>query len=135
MCIFEPKRNIWFFWISFHRRGGSDQGSVSLSSFCLLYSELVQYHQSRVASISELERRLESAGYGVGFRVLELLAYRSREVRKYRSMTKKCIIFFYQLLFKFLWKQNAHFYLFFDFLKIHLITHYYFLAIALYWYI
>ena len=63
------------------RRGGSDQGSVSLSAFCLMYSELVQYHQTRVASISELERRLESSGYSVGFRVLELLAYRSKEVR------------------------------------------------------
>ena len=53
---------------------------MSLSAFALLYSELVQYHQSRVASISELERRLERSGYGVGLRVLELLAYRSREV-------------------------------------------------------
>ena len=37
----------------------------------------MQYHQSRVSSITELERRLESSGYGVGFKVLELLAYRS----------------------------------------------------------
>lgn len=63
-------------------RGSSDQGTVSLSAFALLYSELVQYHQSRVASISELERRLESSGYGVGLRVLELLAYRSRENKR-----------------------------------------------------
>lgn len=63
-------------------RGSSGSGDgVSLSAFAYLYSELVQYHQSRVASISELERRLESAGYGVGLRVLELLAYRAREVR------------------------------------------------------
>ena len=32
--------------------------------------------------ISELERRLEATGYGVGLRVLELLAYRSREYRR-----------------------------------------------------
>ena len=62
-------------------RGSSGSGEgVSLSAFAYLYSELVQYHQSRVAWISELERRLESAGYGVGLRVLELLAYRAREV-------------------------------------------------------
>jgi len=61
-------------------RGGDTQ--VSLSAFAYLYSELVQYHQSRVASISELERRLESSGYGVGFKVLELLAYRSRESKR-----------------------------------------------------
>mmetsp|Transcript_12116 Transcript_12116/g.26205 ORF Transcript_12116/g.26205 Transcript_12116/m.26205 type:complete len:212 (-) Transcript_12116:73-708(-) len=63
-------------------RGSGSEGMVSLSAFAYLYSELVQYHQSRVASISELERRLESAGYGVGLRVLELLAYRARETKR-----------------------------------------------------
>lgn len=53
---------------------------MSLSAFSYIYSELVQYHQSRVSNISELEEKLASAGYGVGFKVLELLAYRSREV-------------------------------------------------------
>jgi hypothetical protein len=43
---------------------------------------MVQYHQNRVDSISELERRLERTGYGVGLRVLELLAYRSRDYRR-----------------------------------------------------
>ena len=62
---------------------------VSLSAFAYLYSELVQYHQSRVASISELERRLESSGFGVGLKVLELLAYRSREVRTHS--TSNCV--------------------------------------------
>lgn len=58
----------------------SDQ--VSLSAFAYLYSELVQYHQSRVSSISELEQRLASSGYGVGFKILELLAYRNRETKR-----------------------------------------------------
>jgi len=43
---------------------------------------MVQYHQNRVDSISELERRLESTGDGVGLRVLELLAYRNRDFRR-----------------------------------------------------
>lgn len=64
----------------FFSGGFADDGVVSLSAFAYLYSELVQYHQGRVASISELERRLESSGYGVGLKVLELLAYRQREV-------------------------------------------------------
>jgi len=62
-------------------RGTGDQ-TVSLSGFAYLYSELVQYHQNHVDSISELERRLESSGYGVGLKILELLAYRSRETRR-----------------------------------------------------
>mmetsp|Transcript_20339 Transcript_20339/g.30198 ORF Transcript_20339/g.30198 Transcript_20339/m.30198 type:complete len:131 (-) Transcript_20339:1732-2124(-) len=61
-------------------RNSSTETAVSQSAFAYLYSELVQYHQSRVASISELERRLESSGYGIGLKVLELLSYRSREV-------------------------------------------------------
>lgn len=54
-----------------------------MSAFAYLYSELVQYHQNRVDSISELERRLESSGYGIGLKTLELQAYRSKEVRTY----------------------------------------------------
>ncbi|KAB2040881.1 hypothetical protein ES319_D02G113000v1 [Gossypium barbadense] len=46
---------------------------VSLSAFAFLFSELVQYNQTRVDNIAELERRLEDAGYAVGARVLELL--------------------------------------------------------------
>jgi len=42
----------------------------------------VQYHQGRAASISELERRLESAGYGVGLKVLEMTAYRAKETKR-----------------------------------------------------
>jgi trafficking protein particle complex subunit 5 len=49
---------------------------VSLSMFAYMFSEMVQYYQNRVDSISELERRLENSGYSVGLRVLELLAIR-----------------------------------------------------------
>jgi hypothetical protein len=62
---------------------------VSLSAFAYLYLELVQYHQHRVASISELERKLEASGYGVGLKVLELLAYRSKEVSIFCCEHKK----------------------------------------------
>jgi len=62
--------------------GSSESTSVSLSAFAYVYSELVQYHQGRAASVSELERRLESAGYGVGLKVLELVAYRSKETKR-----------------------------------------------------
>lgn len=65
---------------SFYFHFRSSEANVSLSAFAYMYSELVQYHQGRAASISELERRLESAGYGVGLKVLELVAYRAKEV-------------------------------------------------------
>jgi hypothetical protein len=59
---------------------------VSLSAFAYLYSELVQYHQGRVSSLSELEQKLMGSGYGVGFKILELLAYRSREVSWFHKL-------------------------------------------------
>ena len=65
-----------------HRLHSTADQTVSLSAFAYLFSEIVQYHQNRVDSISELERRLEATGYGVGLRVLELLAYRSREYKR-----------------------------------------------------
>jgi trafficking protein particle complex subunit 5 len=68
-------------------RAGTADVQVSLSAFAYLYSELVQYHQNRVDSIGELERRLESSGYQVGLKVLELITYRNREVRDGKSGT------------------------------------------------
>ena len=58
-----------------------------MSAFAYLYSELVQYHQNRVDSISELERRLESSGYGIGLKTLELQSYRSKEVRTWGKLS------------------------------------------------
>ncbi|EXB83838.1 hypothetical protein L484_023444 [Morus notabilis] len=59
------------------RLSSSDQ-QVSLSAFAFLFSELVQYNQTQVDNIAELEQRLEDAGYAVGARVLELLCHRIR---------------------------------------------------------
>ncbi|WRX33336.1 Transport protein particle (TRAPP) component - like 3 [Theobroma cacao] len=55
---------------------------VSLSAFAFLFSELVQYNQTQVDNIAELERRLEDAGYAVGARVLELLCHRDKGNRR-----------------------------------------------------
>jgi hypothetical protein len=60
----------------------SGDPTVSLSAFSFLYSEMVQYHQNRVDSISELERRLEQTGYSVGLRVLELLSFLKRDFKR-----------------------------------------------------
>lgn len=37
--------------------GGGSGGEVSLSAFSFLFSEMVQYYQSRVLSIADLERK------------------------------------------------------------------------------
>ncbi|KAJ1382585.1 trafficking protein particle complex subunit 5, partial [Ochromonadaceae sp. CCMP2298] len=55
---------------------------VSLSTFALLFSEIVQYSQNRVSSVSDLEKKLEEAGYGIGQRVIELISCRDRLTRR-----------------------------------------------------
>ncbi|XVE71118.1 hypothetical protein DITRI_Ditri10aG0124700 [Diplodiscus trichospermus] len=61
---------------------GKGKQEVSLSAFAFLFSELVQYNQTQVDNIAELERRLEDAGYAVGARVLELLCHRDKGNRR-----------------------------------------------------
>ncbi|KAK2864804.1 hypothetical protein Q7C36_003958 [Tachysurus vachellii] len=55
---------------------------VSLSAFSLLFSEMVQYCQSRVYSVSELQARLGDMGRGVGASLLDLLVLREKNGKR-----------------------------------------------------
>ncbi|KAF4080746.1 hypothetical protein AMELA_G00174800 [Ameiurus melas] len=55
---------------------------VSLSAFALLFSEIVQYCQSRVYSVSELQGRLADMGRGVGASLLDLLVLREKNGKR-----------------------------------------------------
>ncbi|KAJ4471395.1 TRAPP complex subunit trs31 [Lentinula edodes] len=55
---------------------------VSAASLSFLFSEVVQYTQKRVSGVNDLERRLNTLGYRVGTRVLELTAYRAESSLK-----------------------------------------------------
>lgn len=55
---------------------------VSASAFAFLFSEVVQYMQKRVSGIDDLERRLNTLGYRIGTRVLELMAWRAESASK-----------------------------------------------------
>lgn len=55
---------------------------VSASAFAFLFSEVVQYTQKRVSGINDLERRLNTLGYRVGTRVLELMTWRNEAASK-----------------------------------------------------
>ncbi|KAF9535771.1 TRAPP complex subunit trs31 [Crepidotus variabilis] len=50
---------------------------VSGSAFAFLFSEIVQYTQKRVSGINDLERQLNTLGYRIGTRVLELMFWRT----------------------------------------------------------
>ena len=54
------------------------KAELNLSTFAFLFSEIIQYNQTRVQNIGELERRLEDLGHGVGASLLELLCWRER---------------------------------------------------------
>jgi hypothetical protein len=60
---------------------------ISLASFAYLFNSLITYHQSRSPSVSELETRLNRAGYPIGIKLLDLLLYR-QEVRRAQRPTK-----------------------------------------------
>ncbi|KAG7315877.1 hypothetical protein KOW79_020743 [Hemibagrus wyckioides] len=55
---------------------------VSVSAFALLFSEMVQYCQSRVYSVAELQGRLADMGHGVGASLLDVLVMREKNGKR-----------------------------------------------------
>ncbi|KPI36100.1 Transport protein particle subunit trs31 [Cyphellophora attinorum] len=55
----------------------SSRTELSRSAFAFLISESIAYHQKRVTSVSDFEARLNSQGYLLGSKCLDLLLYRS----------------------------------------------------------
>lgn len=49
---------------------------TSLASFAFLFNSLITYHHSKSASVSEIETRLNRAGYPIGIKMLDLVLYR-----------------------------------------------------------
>ncbi|KAI9816872.1 MAG: TRAPP subunit trs31 [Pycnora praestabilis] len=54
----------------------SRTAELSRASFAYLFGEMVSYAQKRVTGIQDLEKRLNSQGYPLGLRLLDLLLYR-----------------------------------------------------------
>lgn len=50
--------------------------TVALSSFAYLFHSLITYHHQKSGSVSEIEARLNRAGYPIGIKILELLLWR-----------------------------------------------------------
>ena len=49
---------------------------TSLASFAYLFNTLITYHHAKSGSVSEIETRLNRAGYPLGIKLLDLLLYR-----------------------------------------------------------
>jgi hypothetical protein len=74
--VIRPKTNILDKSLS---RGKQE---VSLSAFALLFSEMVQYCQSRSSTVPELQQKLHELGWQVGARLLDLVVVRDRAGRR-----------------------------------------------------
>eukprot|EP00658_Telonema_sp_P-2_P042941 TRINITY_DN30901_c0_g1_i2.p1 TRINITY_DN30901_c0_g1~~TRINITY_DN30901_c0_g1_i2.p1 ORF type:complete len:189 (+),score=46.76 TRINITY_DN30901_c0_g1_i2:177-743(+) len=66
----------------FDKQVPAGNNKVSSSAFLWLLSEMVQYSQTRVKSVDELETRLAELGVQVGLRMLELACFRDRQSRR-----------------------------------------------------
>ena len=55
---------------------------VSLSAYALLFSEIVQYCQSRSSTVPELQEKLHEIGFQVGARITDLLFVRDRQAKR-----------------------------------------------------
>lgn len=82
------------------------RSEASLSAFSFLFSEIIQYCQSTVSNVGELERRLEGIGFGVGLRLLELLVYRDRASRREVQLLKQ-LVFLQTTLWRYLFGHEA----------------------------
>ncbi|XP_013409614.1 trafficking protein particle complex subunit 5 [Lingula anatina] len=58
------------------------KAEVNLSTFALLFSEMVQYCQSRVYTVPELQNKLTEMGHHVGVRMLDILFLRERTFKR-----------------------------------------------------
>lgn len=83
-----------------------NRDELCLATFSFLFAEAVQYLQTRVQQVSELEDKLNQLGYRVGQRALELLCFREKINR--REIRLVSILGFIRVtLWKFLFKKSA----------------------------
>lgn len=82
------------------------KSEISLSAFSFLFSEIIQYCQSTVSNVGELERRLEAIGSGVGLRLLELLVFRERASKREVHLIK-ALVFVQTTLWRYLFGRDA----------------------------
>lgn len=80
---------------------------VSVSAFALLFSEMVQYCQSRVYSVSELQARLADMGQGVGASLLDVLVMREKNGKRETKVLN--ILLFIKVLLLFCLQIADHF--------------------------
>ncbi|XP_052860100.1 trafficking protein particle complex subunit 5 [Anopheles cruzii] len=82
------------------------KGEVSLSCYALLFSELIQYSQSRVSTIPDLQNRLHDLGKDVGSRIIDLYFVRERNSKRETKLINM-LLFIKTTLWKTLFGKEA----------------------------
>jgi len=82
------------------------KGDINLSTFSLLFSEMVQYSHNRVDSINDLQNKLADFGKHIGVRVLDLLFLRERKDKREIRLTQM-LLFIQKNIWKFLFNREA----------------------------
>ncbi|QIW94693.1 hypothetical protein AMS68_000211 [Peltaster fructicola] len=80
---------------------------ISLASFAYLFNQLITYHHSRSPSVSELESRLNRAGYPIGIKLLDLLLYRQPRAATRPTRLLELLQFIHGTLWRALFGRNA----------------------------
>ncbi|WWC69561.1 uncharacterized protein I206_103503 [Kwoniella pini CBS 10737] len=90
----------------------SKNSEIALSSWAFMFSEIISYSQSRVDSVTDLEKRLSSLGYQVGQRILSLILLRNTQTlnlkdpkREYRLIP--ILQFIHTQIYKFIFGKSA----------------------------
>ncbi|KAL1131243.1 hypothetical protein AAG570_010861 [Ranatra chinensis] len=82
------------------------RGEVNLSTFALLFSELVQYCQNKVCSVPELQTRLGEIGQEVGVKLIDLYFVREKNCKRETKLLNM-LIFIKTTLWKGLFGREA----------------------------
>uniref|UniRef100_A0A182IVG2 Trafficking protein particle complex subunit 5 n=1 Tax=Anopheles atroparvus TaxID=41427 RepID=A0A182IVG2_ANOAO len=82
------------------------KGEVSLSCYALLFSELVQYAQSRASTIPDLQNKLHDMGKDVGCRIIDLYFVRERNSKRETKLINM-LLFIKTTLWKTLFGKEA----------------------------
>ncbi|CAG0889263.1 unnamed protein product [Darwinula stevensoni] len=100
MSIIKPKTSI------LDRNLSKGKGEVHVSSFALLFSEIVQYCQNRSYTVPELQNKLSDLGQQVGLRMLDLLFVREQSSKREIKIIK-ILLFVKQTVWKTLFGKEA----------------------------
>ncbi|KAM7343072.1 trafficking protein particle complex subunit 31 [Cochliomyia hominivorax] len=82
MSSMRPRTNI------LDRPLSKGKSEVSQSIVALLFSEIVQYSQSKVNTVPELQNRLHEMGQDVGTRIIDLYFMRERSSKRETKLTQ-----------------------------------------------